>query len=227
MVASRSGSVVPAPRDEVEDRLLPEPVGLARSSASSIGCQQVGLEHVHRAQRLAAVVHRLEDRVRVGVGVGGISISPTLREQPVDECGEPVAEFGRQVGRPRCRVAGEDRLDRLLLAVRGERLAVEQRLDDGSPFRDVEVELLLAVVVGVDQRLDRRRDRQASLHGGAVQVDQQQRQRCDPLLPVDQVLLAAAGGDDDRAEEVVAVLARPCASRRPAGRRSRTCLAGR
>ncbi len=86
-------------------------------------------------------------------------------------------------------------------------MAAEECFDDVKPFGDVEVELLLAEVIGVDERLDGRGRLDAELQGLAVQVDEEQRQRRNPLLAVDEIALPAAGGDDYRAQEVIAVLA--------------------
>src|SRR5690606_8215450 len=99
-------------------------------------------------------------------------------------------------------------------------LTVEEGLDDGEALGDVEVEALLAEVVAEDEGGDRRPEglvglgiRIALLLQGlplptprlVVEGDEQERERGDALLAVDEVELAAALRDDDGAEEVVLV----------------------
>ena len=201
------GLVVAAPGDQFQNLLLPGLVDLCAGLRVFNGRQQVGLEHVHWAQRLAPVVHGLEDRVGVAVVVGGNLDQAHLRQQPVDEVRQRGAQLGHQVVGLDVAVAGVHRLDGLVLAIRAEGLALEQCLDDRQPLGDVEVELGLAQVVAEDQRRQGLNHGQALRLGGAVQANQQQRQRGHALLAVDQVVLAAALADDDGAEEILSVAA--------------------
>ena len=85
-----------------------------------------------------------------------------------------------------------------------ELLALVERLHAGGALRDVEVERPLAELLREDQLGD------LALLLGVLELvleeDQEQRQRGQPLLAVDDELLAVLVADDDRAEEVVAVV---------------------
>ena len=70
---------------ELADAITPACVGAcALGGVVDVG-EQVALEHVGRAQRQPAVVHRLEDRVGVVVGVRGDLDEMDVLKQPVDE----------------------------------------------------------------------------------------------------------------------------------------------
>ena len=167
--------------------------------------EQVALEHVRGREREPAVVHGLEDRVGVVVRVGGDLDEVDVLDQPVHEVrkrgalellGEELLDVG---------VPGDDVRDATpTRSASGELLALVERLHAAGALGDVEVERPLAVLLREDQFGD------LPLLLGVLdlvlQVDEEQRQRRQPLLAVDDELLAVLVADDDRAEEVVAVL---------------------
>ena len=156
-------------------------------------------------QGLAPVVHGLEDRVGVVVVVGRDLDQSHLGHQPVDEVRQRVAELPRPSLWLDVPVSRVHRLDRLVLAVRVEGFALEQRLDHRQSLRNVKVERGFAQIVGVDRGARLARPASSLLLRGTVEVDEQQRQGRNTLLAVDQVVLAIALADDDGAEEVVLV----------------------
>ena len=125
-------------------------------------------------------------------------------DQPVDEGNELRADLG--VGERGLDVdeAPNDVLHRLLLAVLVGHAACEEHLHAGRALVDVEVERLVTERVREDEVVDRRLGRIRLLQD--VQVDEEERQRSQALLPIDDEVSNILVTNDDRAEEVVAVL---------------------
>jgi len=65
------GLVVTAPRNQAQNLVLPDPVGVGAGIGVFDRRKLIGLEHVHRAQWFASVVHGLKNRVGIAIVVGG------------------------------------------------------------------------------------------------------------------------------------------------------------
>jgi hypothetical protein len=154
--------------------------------------------------REPTVVHGLENRVRVGVGVGGDLDEVHVLDEPVGEVRKRIAgELLRHVVFDVLE-AVEDVDDRFRLAILGKGLAGEQGIHGRLALVHVEVEGPLPELLGEDQVGELAP--LLAVVGLSVQMDEDQRQRREPLLPVDDELASVLVADDDRAEEVVAVV---------------------
>ena len=116
------GVLVLADLVQLADALAPARAGGGPLAVVVDVGEQVALEHVRRAEREPAVVHGLEDRVGVVVGVGGDLDEVHVLDQPVDEVRQRVAAQLLGEACPRCRGSVRRCLHRLG-AVRRRRTA--------------------------------------------------------------------------------------------------------
>ena len=130
------------------------------------------LEHLGEAQRQPAVVHGLEDRVCVFVGVRLDLDEVHALAEPVDEVGQRAAgDLLREVVADVVEAA-DDVLHRLAGAGRIEDFSVEEPVHAGRPVLDGEVEAPGAVLLAEDQRLDGIDAELRLVHREVMEVDQ-------------------------------------------------------
>lgn len=188
---------------ELADPVAPAGIGCGALGLVDVG-QQVAFEHVRGTEREPAIIHRLEDRVGVVVGVGGDLDQMDILQQPVDEVrkgglAQLLGEVGLQVV-----VALHEVLHRLGTVGHVEGLAFVERVHGRGALIDMEVEGLLPVAFREDQLVH------IDLLGMVLlQVSEQhkeQRQAGEPLLAVHDVADTLLLADDDETEEVVRVV---------------------